>query len=312
MDQDTSSLATGLSNAIGGYLGGELTQQTKLAGEKATADIEVNKEKQTAQNQHDIDNPSAGSAVSYLSPDMAEKALPGYGAKMVQDYNQRNPKSPLTLQQGADYISKAHEMFKDQSPDTSKEDNHQDTLEKQAIDRLTQIRGDSSIQRTELQRDAAGQAYNTLAKAESEGRPLNELENTDLLGQLWQARTGKAPTDSDMKAINGGMIKRSLNHAVAYATNDPNIVGATSEATFANLKQFVVATGQKADQQHDSYMAPRLIKPTALEDNRWQSILSTHRGMSYKDQMNVSDKTYKKQSSDLDAKKAALRSKLGI
>src|SRR5258708_6690369 len=119
---DTSSFIQGLSGALSEYLGQANTQTMELATDKEKANIQAQKQIEVAKAQYDIDNPSAGSAVSYMSPDMAEKALPGYGNQMVQDYNQRNPNSPLTITQAADFIGKAHEMLQAANPDTSKQD----------------------------------------------------------------------------------------------------------------------------------------------------------------------------------------------
>lgn len=304
MDQGISSLVTGLSQSINGYLGQQQQAQNQEQIENAKQTSEASRQL-TLEQAKNTDALNKGEALENykvglqdkLTPDMAEKALPGYGAKMVQDYNTSNPNSPLKLKDGLDYLDKAHKML---NPDDSKADNHQDALEKQATDRLSQIRGDSSIQRTELQRDAAGQAYDTVAKASSENRPLTQLEQTDLIAQLWKARSGNSPSDQDMKQMQDQTGKRDFNHLVTYVTGNPSLVGASTQDTLANLKQFIVSTGLKADQQHEGYMAPRLIKPTGLDDDRWNHISSVARGINFSSQKSISDKTYESNSPSAD------------
>ncbi len=71
-------------------------------------------------------------------------------------------------------------------------------------------------------------AYDTVAKSLAEKRPLSELEQTDVIAQLYQARVGKAPTDQDMKELNQKTAKRGFNHMVSYLTGDPTVVGASA------------------------------------------------------------------------------------
>ena len=98
---------------------------------------------------------------------------------------------------------------------------------------------------------------------------------------------------------------------VTYLTGDPNLVGASTEATLANLKQFIEASGSKADQQWQAYMAPRMNPPTGLSKDRVEHVLSQHRGLSFGDQKKTSDTTYKS-ADTIEAKKAALKAKLGL
>src|ERR1700720_1430204 len=104
MDQDTTSMATGLAQSLQQYLGGQLQSQKDTQTEAAKAGIEVAKQAAIAKNNQAITNPAGGQQFIPMDPQMAEKALPGYGAKMVQDYNSRNPGQPLTLNQATDYI----------------------------------------------------------------------------------------------------------------------------------------------------------------------------------------------------------------
>jgi hypothetical protein len=306
--------ASGLLSAIQGYLGGQMQQQRDLQTDKAKADIDVQKQLALAKGAQDMEG--------HVTPEMAHQMFStispefGQAAANYADQFQKQNNRFLTVSEaknGMDSVfEKIMKMKEMKGSNADKESNHQDTLEKQADDRITQVRGDQSLMRAEHQRDSAGMAYDTIAKAESEHRPLTELEQTDLVGQLWQARTGKAPTDSDMKLLNDRTAKRGFNHMVTYLTGNPSLVGASTDDTLANLKQFVKSTGLKADQQWEATMGPRLIKPTSLEQSRWDHLMSKHRGISFTDQMKTSDTTYKKASgsSDRAAKEAALKKKI--
>lgn len=287
--------ASSLADSINKYLGGQLQQNQDLQTEAGKAAIEVEKQKQIAQNNQNITNPSSGQQFVPLDPNLAEKALPGYGAKMVQDYNSRNPQNPLSLNQGLDYITKAQQALQAANPnksDDEKIDAHQDQLEKQAMDRITQVRGDQSLIKTEAQRDAAAMAYETITKAQSEGRHLSSVEYNDLAAQLWKARTGASVTTQELQKLAPPTAQTSADHLAAWASGNPNLIGTTSTDTENNLKQFVADTGQMADKQHDAYMNPRMIKPTGLEQTRWDRIAASARGLSFSEQKKVSDTTH--------------------
>lgn len=110
MDQGISSLVTGLANGITKYLdlGNEFklknqAEQQKQAGElklkTAESALDTNKAQQIEKYKVGLED--------VLTPDMAEKALPGYGAKMVTDYNTANPQKPLKLKEGVAYLKTA-------------------------------------------------------------------------------------------------------------------------------------------------------------------------------------------------------------
>ncbi len=291
---DLSAALTGLTQGINGYL-----QQNQKAKADQNQDIFKNNldiQKETAKQQDEAvktqaDNDAKFKLEGQVSPELAEQALPGAGGNLVKSFQQANGRLP-TVKEAHDYLKLAADNLG--GPDTEKADKRQDTLENQAINRISSVRGDAAVARSELQRDAAGQAYDTISKAQHEKRDLTSLEQTDLLAQLFQARTGKAPTDSDMKNLNDKTAKMGLNQAVTFVTGNPSLVGASTDKTLDNLKQFVQSTGMKADSNHEGYMGPHLIKPTGLSDDRWQHILASHRGISFADQMKTSDTTYSK------------------
>jgi hypothetical protein len=155
----------------------------------------------------------------------------------------------------------------------------QDHLEQQAISRVSGIKGDASLARTELQRDAAIQAYKTIAEIKAEGRLPSQIEYYDIIGQMWKARTGQAPTDQAIKDLDAKTFKGDLGKATQFFTGKP--AGRTTEAVLANIQNFAKSSGQQADKLHEGYMRTHLIKPAGLDDDRWQPILNTGRGTSF-------------------------------
>lgn len=297
MDNGLSGLVTGLSNSLNQYLGTQQQAQNSQAAESNKINVQQQADAKTklAMQQDEYGRQSQLAkdklnAEGQVTPEIGESILPGGGGAIVQNFQKQNGRLPTVAEAHSFLDDAVKSLTAKNAPD--KDSQHQDTLENQAINRISSVRGDAAVARSELQRDAAGQAYDTISKAQHENRDLTQLEQTDLLAQLFQARTGKAPTDTDMKLINDKTAKQGLNQAITYFTGDPGIVGASTDKTLDNLKQFIVSTGKKADSNHEGYMGPHLIKPTGLSDDRWQHILASHRGISFNDQMTTSDKTY--------------------
>lgn len=291
---DITGLITGLAQGINNYMGTKIQADQKSAQMNQQNQFDMQKEayKQGAETTRQVAVEQAKRGMDdVLTPDMAEKVLPGVGGKMITQYNQQNPDKPLKVKDGVDYLKAASDAL---NPDTTKIDNHQDVLENQSMERLINLRKDQNVVRTAAQRDAAGQAYDTIVKAQSEHRPLSELEQTDVIGQLAKARFGTV-SDTILKEMNEQTGKRDFNHLITYATGNPTLVGASTDDTLNNLKQFVVSTGKKADQQYDGYMGPHLVKPTGIHQDRWDNVVSRGHGISFSDQMGVSDKTYSAQ-----------------
>lgn len=161
------------------------------------------------------------------------------------------------------------------------QDQRQNQMEQQALARITSLRGDISLKNVETQRDAAVSAYNTLQTAQHEGRLPNQVEYLDILGQLWKARTGAAPTDQVLKEFNVGTVQQNLNRVYQWATGKP-APGNTKQVMSA-LKDFVGSTGESLDQQHQAYWKNHLIKPKGLDDDRWDNIKNVTHGNSFAD-----------------------------
>lgn len=274
-DQGLASLVQGLSQGISGYLGKQQDVQGQMAVKAAPGPAQPLDTDQDA----------------LITPDMAEKMGPGLG-QLVTNYNQQSPNNPLKLKDAIAWAKQVGANADSLNPDSDKEQARQDKLENQYNTKLTQVRGDQSLMRTEAQRDAAGLAYDTIAKAQSENRDLSETEYSDVLGQLWKVRTGTSPTNEVLNDLRSKTAKEGLNRVITYASGNPNLVGATTTDTLNNIKQFVVSSGQKADQQWQAYMSPRMVPPTGLDPARAAHVSQTHRGISFADQMAVSNKTY--------------------
>ncbi len=285
-----------ISKSLDSYLGNQEKVKGEMANEAFKSQLDLSNKKAEEVYKHAWDGKVTPEQAGEQYPDLAQQA---------QSFKEANGRYATP--------DEAKTMGWFQQADDAKQSKQQDALEKQFQDRMTQVRGDQSISRTELQRDAAGMAYDTIAKAKSENRDLTQLEQGDLIGQLAKARFGKF-TDEDRKAMEEMTAKRGFNHVITYLTGDPKLIGASTPETLGNLEQFIDATGQKADQQHEAYMANRRNPPSGLAPERVAHVLQTTRGISYNDQKEVSNKTYaqKKSGGDVEAKKAALRAKLGL
>lgn len=288
-NQGIESLATGLANSLNGYLGLQNQQKATMANEDYKNNLEEQRQSalETQKSADALKNKNSEEAYKLtldgkFDPKMASKEHPELAQK-AQDFYDANGRY-ATVKEGK-------EMGWFEQADTDKLNKQQDMLEKQAIDRITQQRGNQSTLRTELQRDASGMAYDTIVKAQSEGRPLTQLEQGDLVGQLAKARFGKF-TDEDRKAMEDMTAKRGFNHVITYLTGNPGLIGASTDETINNLKQFTKATGLKADEQNNGYMQGVMVQPTGLSNDRWDNVKRFHRGISFADQMATSDKTY--------------------
>ncbi len=125
MDQGISSAIGGLADGINKYLGvriedqraaanDAMKSQSQLALKQAESSLDINKGQKIEQYKNGLED--------VLTPDMAEKALPGYGAKMVQDYNAQRPDNPLKLKDGIAFIKNAADTLSQKSEKQKKSD----------------------------------------------------------------------------------------------------------------------------------------------------------------------------------------------
>lgn len=173
-------------------------------------------------------------------------------------------------------------IIKDEKDGTGgKADNEYDKLEGQVINRIVGIRGDKSLARTEEQRDAAMQAFNTIASIKNEHRLPNQLEYYDILGQMWKARTGSSPTDQAIRDLDVKTLKGDLGKAYQYFSGDA--APRTTEGVMDAIQKFADVSGKQADKLHSGYMQSHLVKPKNMSQNDFDRVVKANRGMSFEE-----------------------------
>jgi hypothetical protein len=167
------------------------------------------------------------------------------------------------------------------SPQQKIQNSEQQRMENESMTRLASVRGDSVLKELETQRNAAVQAKSVIVQAKAEGREPNLAEYTDVLGQLWRARTGIAPTKEVMHDLQMATAQGKLGKVYTLVSGKP--APASSKAVISALEDFVDNTGTTVDLMHEQQLAPHLMKPKDLEQDRWDNIAKTNRGLSYED-----------------------------
>lgn len=164
------------------------------------------------------------------------------------------------------------------SRENSKE---QDKLEQQARQGLQSVRGDISIKNVEAQRDAAITAYNRLKQIEFSGKAPNPVDYVDILGQVYKARTGTAPTDVVLRDARQQTAEGNFGKVYTFFTG--NQAPATSKEIASSLKDMVAHMGLQADELHSGYMQVHGadIFPTGLEKSRADRLAKLARGKSF-------------------------------
>lgn len=151
---------------------------------------------------------------------------------------------------------------------------------------LTNVRGDQSVARTELQRDSAAMAYNTLQRIKSDNRLPTQLEWHDIINQMLRARTGSF-NEQAANALVQKTAQGKLGDVYTYFTG--NIAPATSSELVQNLQDFVTESGLDAEKQHEGYMAPRRTKLlNGLKPEDQERLSTMTRGLSFQDQTGYS------------------------
>ena len=113
--------------------------------------------------------------------------------------------------------------------------NHEDTAVNQGIARVAGVRGDASLARSEMQRDAAATAVNRIDEVHAAGQKLTPFDYTDILGQLYKARSGQAPGEQIMKDIRQPTGTASFNKAWTYLTGQQ--APGTSDSIAMSLRE---------------------------------------------------------------------------
>ena len=202
-----------------------------------------------------------------LNPQSPWKVLPGVlskGNKPIE-YN------PLT--------NEAREMG--MVVGNQKEDDQQERLKREAMSRINTLRGDASLARIESQRDASIAAYNTISTIKNENREPSQVEYYDILGQLWKARTGAAPTDQAIRDLDTKTFKGNLAKMGQYFTGKPT--GITTRAVLDNIQDFADVSGKQSDKLHEGYMVPHKYLSSGLTEESKKEIQGFARGLSYEE-----------------------------
>ncbi len=272
---EMSGFIEGFSNSLNAYLGANLKskrdEQSKMREQAANQQAELAKGMALEKQKIGLED--------QLTPDMAEHALPGYGSKMVSDYNAAHPDSPLKLKGGIDYLKNAQDAL---NPDTSKEDHHQDTLFQQGKQAIDSIRGDPTLKEWETKREGSKTVYNTIENVKSGKLQLSKAVYYDLLGQMWKARTGASPTDQAIKDLDTSTFKGDISKAANYFTGSI-AAGATTKDVLQNLQDFAKDSGFQADKEHAGFMKSRMTLNPGLSKSNKEILSHLGRGLSFGD-----------------------------
>lgn len=226
---------------------------------------------------------AARALVLQIAPQMANQ--PGFNTMTDQELRDKLPLVDTMMKAKASEDAKKVGLAQAQSNRELsmglRQDQQQDKLEQNAKQMVSNLRGDKSLARTEEQRDAAIVAYNRLNEIQKSGKGVNPIDYTDILGQIYKARTGAAPGEQVLQNIRQATAQGQLDKAYTYITG--NQAPATSNDIINSLKNMAQSMGQQADKFHDGYMKAHLIKPSGLDDERWKPIVDTGRGISFAD-----------------------------
>lgn len=164
--------------------------------------------------------------------------------------------------------------------DDAKNQVRQDKLENQYRTAQTSVRGDPTIAHVETQRDAAITAYNRINEIEKSGQAMNPVDYIDVLGQIYKARTGAAPTNEVLADARQQTAKGQVGKVYTYFTGQQ--APATTQDIQDSLKNMAASMGSQADKLHAGYMRSRLQPPTGLDPDRAANV-EAGRGMSFQE-----------------------------
>jgi len=221
--------------------------------------------------------------VTQIAPEVAKN--PALANMSAQDIGDKLPliDTMMKAQAQKDNQALALETAEDVRENTRaiQAQNRSDTAVNQGIARVAGVRGDASLARSEMQRDAAATAVNRIDEVHAAGQKLTPFDYTDILGQLYKARSGQAPGEQIMKDIRQPTGTASFNKAWTYLTGQQ--APGTSDSIAMSLRNAAASMGKQADEFHDGYMKSHLIKPAGVSDEAWAPVAATTRGTSYAD-----------------------------
>lgn len=163
----------------------------------------------------------------------------------------------------------------------------QDTYWRDAVRGLQSIRGDTALKDIETQRNAATQAYNRLKDIELTGKAPNPIDYVDILGQVYKARTGTAPTQEVLKEAKQVTGQAQFGKYWTYFSGQQ--MPGTSKDIASSLKDMVSHMGLQADELHDGYMqvhGSQVFNPNMSEENV-KKLSKLSRGKSFADSTGI-------------------------
>jgi hypothetical protein len=221
--------------------------------------------------------------VQQISPQVAQN--PAFATMSAQDIGDKLPLIDTMMKAQAQKDSQklaleSAQAIRENTQEIQRQ-NRSDTAVNQGIARIAGVRGDASLARSELQRDAAATAVNRIDEVTANGQQLTPFDYTDILGQLYKARSGQAPGEQVMKEIRQPTGSAAFNHAWTFLTGQQS-PGTTASIT-ASLRNAAASMGKQADEFHDGYMQSHLVKPAGVSDESWAPVAATSRGTSFAD-----------------------------
>lgn len=175
---------------------------------------------------------------------------------------------------------------------TNTDKKEQDAYWRDAVRGLQSIRGDTAMKDIEAQRTAATTAYNRLKDIEVSGKSPNPIDYIDILGQVYKARTGTAPTQEVLKEAKQNTAQGQFGKYWTYFTGQQ--MPGTSKEIAGSLKDMVAHMGLQADELHDGYMqvhGSQVFNPNMNEDNV-KKLSKLSRGKSFIDATGVKPEDY--------------------
>jgi len=232
--------------------------------------------------------------VTQIAPEVAKN--PALANMSAQDIGDKLPliDTMMKAQAQKDSQALALETAEDVRDNTRaiQAQNRSDTAVNQGIARVAGVRGDASLARSEMQRDAAATAVNRIDEVHAAGQKLTPFDYTDILGQLYKARSGQAPGEQIMKDIRQPTGSAQFNKSWTYLTGQQ--APGTTDSIAMSLRNAAASMGKQADEFHDGYMKSHLIKPAGVSDEAWAPVAATTRGTSYADNVAAHQATLQK------------------
>lgn len=267
--------ASGLTNSLSSYLGTTLQSNVQanidqrkesMAEEKETAKQQAELERQKALESQKVD------LEGDLTPDLAEKALPGYGAKMVQDYNTSHPGKPLKIKDGMQVLKQASDTL---NPDTSKDEQHQDSLEKQYDDMLLKVLSnrsgglgltDAKVNQAQQLRSLMNQFYDS--KTDTYNIPPSQHSELAIGYAKLLSGNGTISTETENQ-LRQKTAKEGLAGGLIWLGADPKAIGGTTDSVAKMFRESLDRQGLLAESQRNHYLQGiHQLAPTGLHQDR--------------------------------------------